>query len=273
MAMDMESFLKNFHKKNPGCTSSCWLYGKAADGRTSYEYVSESLLKNPHPAVVLDLACGDGVLMEILHHHKIPGLELFGLDMSEGELEAARRRLQGMPVTLLEGRAQAMPFENDKFDFIFCHLALMLMNEADLVLAEIHRVLKPQGSFSAIIGGGFMKSPIMESFATILYEVMREENAPRLLGLGDPRIRTKELVEPFFKTYFAKVEIKELELDFSGKPLDLLGFFMLTYEVAMLSDEGKEILEERLLKVLAAMADQNGLVTFPFRVRQITAVK
>jgi hypothetical protein len=71
------------------------------------------------------------------------------------------------------------------------------------------------------------------------------------LGLGDPRIRTKELVEPFFKSYFTKVEIKELELDFCGKPLDLLSFFMLTYEVAMLSDEGKEILEERLVELKA----------------------
>lgn len=273
MALDMESFLKNFHKKNPGCTSVTWLHGKAADGRTSYECVSETLLKNTGPAAVLDLACGDGILLEILHNQNIPGLMLSGIDMSEEELEAAKKRLAGLPISIFEGRAQALPFENEKFDFIFCHLALMLMNEADTVLAEIYRTLKPQGYFSAIIGGGFMRSPIMETFANILHQVMREEGAPRLTGVGDTRIRSAELVKPFFETLFAEVEVKELELSFRAKPVDLRDFFMLTYEVDMLSESGKEILEERVLNVLGAMTDSDGTIGFPFGLRQITCRK
>jgi ubiquinone/menaquinone biosynthesis C-methylase UbiE len=53
--------------------------------------------------------------------------ETTGVDMSPGELRAARARL-GEAVPLVEARAQALPFADGSFDLVTCHLAFMLMH-------------------------------------------------------------------------------------------------------------------------------------------------
>jgi ubiquinone/menaquinone biosynthesis C-methylase UbiE len=274
MKSPVEEFLKEFHKKNPGCTPTSFLYGKTNDGRTSYDRVAQDLLKSPVtvPLNVLDLACGDGILLEILFHSNSKNLNLFGVDMSPGELNAAKARLASKSIQLFEARAQELPFENDFFDFTFCHLALMLMEEADQVLTEVHRVLKPSGIFSAVIGGSFIRTPIMTEFGTLLGEFMKSENAISL-SLGDPRIRSAEEIKPFFEKTFAEVKVEDFEVTFAGQPEELMGFFMGTYQVATLSAAGQERLREELLKKLKAQTSAGGLLRFPFALRQITAVK
>ena len=43
------------------------------------------------------------------------------------------------------GNAAAMPFENDRFDFLVCRAALKNFSEPERALAEMHRVLRPGG--------------------------------------------------------------------------------------------------------------------------------
>lgn len=72
-----------------------------------------------------------------------------GLDFSAGELEAARSRL--LDVELIEGRAQSLPFEDDAFDLVVCHLAMMLFEDVESVLREVRRVLSEGGTLAVVV--------------------------------------------------------------------------------------------------------------------------
>ncbi|MFF8732632.1 class I SAM-dependent methyltransferase [Streptomyces sp. NPDC015171] len=47
-----------------------------------------------------------------------------------------------------------LPFADDGFDACVCPMALMLMGEIELVMAEIARVLSPGGVPACVVGGG-----------------------------------------------------------------------------------------------------------------------
>lgn len=273
MKQTTEEFLKKFHKKNPSCTSPSSLLGKTTDGRNSYECVAETLLVSDRskPARVLDLACGDGILLQILNNSGFKHLDLTGVDMSEGELAVARTRLAGTSIKLFEARAQQLPVTDNSMDFIFCHYALMLMGEVEQVLTEIRRCLKPGGVFSAVLAGSFIRSQIMVDFSEMLSEILKSEGAERI-RLGDARIQSSTEVKPLLEQYFENVEVKEFEILYEGQPEQLMDFFMLTYQVDLLSEAGKETLRQRLFEKLKAQSSQ-GKVRFPFNLRQITAVK
>jgi ubiquinone/menaquinone biosynthesis C-methylase UbiE len=211
-------------------------------------------------------------LLQILQKSSLKNLKLHGVDMSVGELEAAKLRLRDSEIQLVEGRAQELPFIDASMDFVFCHLALMLMGDIGQVLMELRRCLKTGGTFSAVIGGSFIRTPIMDQFGAILSEIMKSEKAQNQL-LGDPRIRMVDETKDLFQRYFSNVEIKEFELNFSGKPEELMDFFMLTYQVDLLSDQGKKKLRDQLLEKLKAQTSPEGILRFPFALRQITAIK
>lgn len=122
---------------------------------------------------VLDLACGDGVLLP-----KIPGA--VGVDLSREELALADG-----PV--VRGRAQALPFAAGSFDTVACHLAFMLFDDLERVVAELDRVLAPGGMFVAVMGGG----PVAEPAPDDAYPrfIARMTHAPMV---GDRRARSPQ---------------------------------------------------------------------------------
>jgi ubiquinone/menaquinone biosynthesis C-methylase UbiE len=64
-------------------------------------------------------------------------------------LKRARRRLAklGLHVGLQQARAEQLPFADGSFDTVICSLALCTVQDPDQSLAEIRRVLKPDGQF------------------------------------------------------------------------------------------------------------------------------
>ncbi|MEO0551320.1 MAG: class I SAM-dependent methyltransferase [Pseudomonadota bacterium] len=97
---------------------------------------------------VLDLACGTGKFMgQILD--AFPRLDLIGLDLSPNYVEAARKAVQNWSqVEVVEGQAEALPFEDESFDHL---VSVYLFHELPprvrpQVIAEAARVLKPGGA-------------------------------------------------------------------------------------------------------------------------------
>jgi ubiquinone/menaquinone biosynthesis C-methylase UbiE len=72
-----------------------------------------------------------------------------GVDISEKMMDELRRKLQGVPnkLTLLQADATSLPFENDCFDVVLTVHVLHLIPAWREALAEIRRVLKPNGVF------------------------------------------------------------------------------------------------------------------------------
>ncbi len=97
---------------------------------------------------LLDMACGNGrFLAQILETW--PRLKAFGLDLSPAYVAEARRRLADWPqAELVQGQAEAAPFEDHSFDAITC---VYLFHELPPrvrgdVAREMARLLKPGGA-------------------------------------------------------------------------------------------------------------------------------
>ena len=144
--MIMEDYLKQFHTRFPGCTSDVQFTTYTDTGKTSYELLSDLVPTDFTKSVqVLDIACGDGYLLQRLHLRRQPGLKLFGIDMTPAELNKAKDRIGSgdiQNVDLQIGRVQQLPYSDNTMDYVFCHMAFMLMNAIEDVLAEVRRVLK-----------------------------------------------------------------------------------------------------------------------------------
>jgi ubiquinone/menaquinone biosynthesis C-methylase UbiE len=97
---------------------------------------------------VLDVGCGTGNLLRSTGKRH-PKAELFGLDPDPKALARARRKARraGVSVRLDHGFAQELPYPNSSFDRVFSSLMLHHLDSAakDGLLAEVHRVLRPDG--------------------------------------------------------------------------------------------------------------------------------
>ena len=100
---------------------------------------------------LLDLGCGPGTISVGLAAAVAPGA-LHGIDMEPSQIEiasaAAKAGGHGKAVFHV-GDATDLPFEDESFDVAHCHALLNHAPDTQAVLAEVKRVLKPGGLFSA----------------------------------------------------------------------------------------------------------------------------
>lgn len=91
---------------------------------------------------VLDVACGTGLVA--VEAAKILGSaeNITCLDPSAGMLEVARKKL---PATFVQGRAEALPFADNSFDFLTMGYALRHVTDLETTFRQYHRVLRPGG--------------------------------------------------------------------------------------------------------------------------------
>jgi len=97
------------------------------------------------PASVLEVAPGPGYFA--IELAKLGDYRIAGLDISKSFVKIARENAAkaGVDVKFEVGSASAMPFEDNRFDFVFCRAAFKNFSEPVRALAEMHRVLRPGG--------------------------------------------------------------------------------------------------------------------------------
>ncbi len=111
-------------------------------GRT-WEATARALIGLQEFGDVLDIACGDGVLTELLAGH---ARSITGVDISPTLIKAAGERLRAYPnVRLIEADMHALPLEAGRFDPVFLMHALAYTRKPQDVLAEAARLLRPGG--------------------------------------------------------------------------------------------------------------------------------
>ncbi|MFT4703801.1 MAG: ubiquinone/menaquinone biosynthesis C-methylase UbiE [Bradymonadia bacterium] len=88
---------------------------------------------------VLEVGCGAGNILE-----RISDAELHGVDISDYIIEKARKRL-GRRATIIKGDAEALPYEDQSFDRVYCSEVLEHVLNPEKVIAEMRRVLTHNG--------------------------------------------------------------------------------------------------------------------------------
>lgn len=115
---------------------------------------------------VLDLACGTGTLMDLLLEIDA-GEEIVGIDLSHESLNLARQHFieyghlslherKKMPgakckrpkLLFLQGTADCLPLRDQRLDAVVMGNAIHNLLNQDILLREIHRVLKPNCFFA-----------------------------------------------------------------------------------------------------------------------------
>ena len=94
---------------------------------------------------VVEIGAGAGANVRYLP----PGSRLIAVEPNLRMHDRLRRRCRqaGIDLTIVSGGAESIPLADGSVDEVICSLVLCTVREADQVLAEVQRVLKPGGRF------------------------------------------------------------------------------------------------------------------------------
>lgn len=116
---------------------------------------------------IADIGCHSGFLTaEIVDANE---KNLYGLDISPQAIKVAKKRLKNG--TFVRGDAHALPYKNNFFDVVYCLEMLEHVNNPELVLREIKRVLKKNGKAIILVPTDNLLFRIIWYFWNIVYPV------------------------------------------------------------------------------------------------------
>lgn len=108
---------------------------------------TERLLRPRNDDIILDIGCGNGIMLEQIAH--ACDCHLIGTDISEDALEIAKRRLAGTNVELLRCPVDDTPLEDATVDKALTINTIYFWEDLASGFEEIARVLKPEGIFTS----------------------------------------------------------------------------------------------------------------------------
>jgi ubiquinone/menaquinone biosynthesis C-methylase UbiE/predicted transcriptional regulator len=173
-------------------------------GRT-WEATARALTGLVELGDVLDIACGDGVLAELLVEH---ARSITGVDVSATLIAAARARLKShAQVTLLEGDMHALPLEDARFDHVFLMHALAYTRRPQEVLREAARVLRPGGRLVVAALNAHPHKATMQSYDHVNLGIappaLRKLLEQAGLTVEQCRVTSREERPPYFEVVTA----------------------------------------------------------------------
>jgi SAM-dependent methyltransferase len=97
------------------------------------------------PRSVLETAAGTGAVTRVLRAVLPPSVPIVATDLNPGMIEEARRRAAHGDVAWQQADAQALPFEDERFDAVVCEFGVMFFPDRVRAFREARRVLAPGG--------------------------------------------------------------------------------------------------------------------------------
>jgi len=148
----------------------------------------------------LDVGCGGGRFSIAMA--SMGARSVVGVDVSESGLADAQRRVEGLRISNVEFRTASaldLPFPSGSFDFVCCSGVLHHTLGVERGLAEIHRVLRPDGSVYLLLygaGGLFWPSNYLtRSLAALLGQ---EEVERGMVEAGYNAARRRSVLDDLF---------------------------------------------------------------------------
>jgi 2-polyprenyl-6-hydroxyphenyl methylase/3-demethylubiquinone-9 3-methyltransferase len=168
---------------------------------------------------VLDVGCGGGYTCEFLARRRAA---VFGTDISESSLEAARRHAakSGLRIDYRLGKPGFLPFADAQMDVVTCFQVLEHVRDVRTTLSEVRRVLKPQGRL--------FFDTVTRTLWSRIAAILLGEIVFRLIerGTHDWRlfIKPEEIERRLRESGFGNVELAGLKLEFPARETGGLPF-------------------------------------------------
>ncbi len=217
------------------------------ESEQGFEYTEEYVVKwlrahvkLPAGGRVLDLCCGDGIWsrgMQLIN----PDLELFGVDISKGGIEKARRLLHtDVGHFLVVDAEKHLPFDDGYFDVIFAR-GPGLYNQHDMdrpgsiaVIESWHSKLSLQGLFYSI----FSSEPrLMGTYTSMEDAKLPFNRSPRKTESVDFRGgKYHHSVQSFLVPFWKAGNVKIIRYSF----FENLHFLITRLKAQEMADQGQE---------------------------------
>ncbi|MEL6347243.1 MAG: class I SAM-dependent methyltransferase [Myxococcota bacterium] len=243
--MDAETFLREFHDTNPGATPASFQdWTLSGDHRSSYDWLADVVVEAADGEVVLDLACGDGFLLEKMLGRPNPPGAVIGADLSGVQLKRARRRIKKR-AAWHHGPAQTLKIPAGELGAVSCHLALMLMNPVEPVLDVVATGLLPGGVFCAVVPALIGRNAVAERIEASIWS-----HHPTVPAMGDPRTTSVEGLQALLAPRFARVQITPSALTKTATAATLWETFRRSYDSAALSAPDRAAVRQKICDTL-----------------------
>jgi ubiquinone/menaquinone biosynthesis C-methylase UbiE len=147
---------------------------------------------SPRGKSILEVGCGRGGGLSYIHRYHQPD-ETVGVDFSAKVIQLCRRKYTGQNIRFEQGDAEALPFENNRFDCIINVESSHCYPSMEKFLAEAARVLKPSGHFLCTDFRDATQLPLLHQQITAsnLKQLSFRDITPRVLAAMDADTATK----------------------------------------------------------------------------------
>jgi SAM-dependent methyltransferase len=276
-----DRLLREYHLSDLGRTPGAWGVAVDPHGRTSYQRLAaavDAALVPGRPAVVIDLACGDGAALAAVTARHAEAARVIGLDRSPVELRHARvvgpatgGDARPVRALLVAADANRLPLPAGCADAVVCHMAFGLFPEPGRVAGELARVVRAGGVVAAVV----QRPPVpirstadeagartRQSWRAALAAFWREEfGAPPPAPPVAPDRGGRPIPWPTFAAspLFADVSADDFTVVLRATPLDLWHRLYSSLYLVWALDAGRTArLRGRVLDALARHTDGAG---------------
>lgn len=174
------------------------------------------LIENNQPWVgnmVLDLACGTGVVTKELARNVSPNGRVIALDINGQMLDIAKSKCKEWEnhIDFIEGSCESMAIADSSLDVVVCQQGFQFFPNKQAATLEIHRVLKPGGR---VIISTWCPVSECEIFGIICetLETLNENEISQMMRVPFDFMTQSELQEPFSTAGFSNIEVSKQEM-------------------------------------------------------------
>lgn len=165
----------------------------------------------PEQSMVLEIACGTGVLAKYLLDQLDESVKLIATDLNPAMLDAAESRFEeSINIQFQTANGIDLPFSDNIFDSVACQFGVMLFPDILLGYREAARVLKPGGQFV------FNVWDVLEEnyFSKSVHEIaltLDENNPPDFLKVPYAYTDVSLITLQLEKAGFSNIEIMQVD--------------------------------------------------------------
>lgn len=231
---------------------------------------------------VLDIGPGGGVSLLRAADAVGPDGHVTGIEIAPPFVARARARVPGQ-VTLVEGDAQTLGFQERQFDAAISLFGVMFFTDSVAAFQNIRKALKPGAALTFACWGGRDANPWFAMPAAVAAEVLGPGPAPDPEAPGPMRFSEPERIRSILDQagWTPEVETVDLYLTPAGSPADVAQIMMTigsaTSRMRAAADEGR-LNENHVLAIRQGLTNgfaqflDGGEVRVPARINFVCAI-